>query len=307
MPPDVDPHYVTLLLASIAALLYSLYRFFTRWREARLLQDTPLAHARSAAQGYVKITGLAQCAPGTPMRAPLSDRACVWWSFVVEERVSTFGRSRWERTDGGMSDAPFVLKDPDGQCLVNPFEAEIEPSESNVWVGDAGQYRPAMLSPSGTVRAGLARFGVFAERRFQESLILENAKVSVMGILRTDNGGATNAVSDEAAVLLSQWKQDQHALLARFDTDHDGHLNASEWEAVRAAAAAQVEHNRLQQGPLERVNILSKPTDGRPFVIAALSSEDLAQREARRAYGALALTAIALAVSCFAISHLHYS
>jgi hypothetical protein len=55
------------------------------------------------------------------------------------------------------------------------------------------------------------------------------------------------------------------------------------------------------------VSTLGKPNDGRPLLIAALSAEDLAQREGRRAFAALALVAMALAASCYALSHLHYS
>lgn len=307
MSPSVDTDYLKLLLISLAALLYTLYRFFRRWHEARLLQDTPLARVRSAPQGYVKLTGLAHALPGTPMRAPLSGRACVWWTFEVLERVSTYGRNRWERTDGGTSDTAFVLKDSEGECLVNPLDADIEPSETSVWTDSCEGCWPGQTPPVGPIRAHMARFGMAGNRRLQESLILEDAKVSVLGELRTDTGGATNAVDDEAAALLSQWKHDQQALLARFDADHDGRLNAAEWDTVRAAAVEQVQHDRLQTRPPERVNILAKPADGRPLLIAALSAEQLAQREGRRAFGALALVAIALAASCYALSHLHYA
>jgi hypothetical protein len=76
---------------------------------------------------------------------------------------------------------------------------------------------------------------------------------------------------------------------------------------VRAAAVEQVQHDRLQARPAERVSTLGKPNDGRPFLIAALSAEQLAQREGRRALAALALVAIALVASCYALSHLHYT
>src|SRR5580698_9699591 len=115
MPQEVNSHYLTLLCVGIAALLYTLYRFFHRWHESRLLQDTPQARVRSAAQGYVKLTGITKAPPGPAMRAPLSGRACVWWSFYVEERVSSYGRSRWQRTDSGTSDAPFLISDSDSE------------------------------------------------------------------------------------------------------------------------------------------------------------------------------------------------
>jgi hypothetical protein len=299
--------YVTLLLFSLAALLYTLYRFFHRWHEARLLRDTPQARVRSAAQGYVKLTGLAKAAAGPALRAPLSGRACVWWSFDVEERVSTMGRGRWQHTDGGTSDAPFLLAEADSECLLNPFGAEIEPSETNVWIGAAQACLPGTRPPSGAFLIGLSRAGFGGDCRMRESLILENATISALGVLRTDDGGASNAIGDEAAVLLSQWKQDQQTLLARFDTDQDGRLSASEWEAVRAAAAQQVEHDRLHAPPVARTHILAKPADGRPYVIAALSAEELAKREGRRAMAALALVAISLVVACFAITQLHLS
>jgi hypothetical protein len=299
--------YLTLLVLSLAALGYTLYRFFHRWHEARLLQELPQARVRSAAQGYVKLTGIARALPGPTMRAPLSGRACVWWSYEVEERVSTYGRSRWQRTDSGTSDTPFLLTDDDSDCLLNPFGAEVEPSETNVWVGDGEACHPGSRPPSGRVRISFSHLGLASESRMQESLILENATVSAIGLLRTDDGGVSNAVGDEAAALLNQWKQDQPALLARFDQDHDGRLSESEWEAVRAAAASQVEHDRLHGAPVKRVRTLAQPADARPFVIAALSADDLAQRESRRALAALALVAICLAVCCFAITQLQWS
>lgn len=307
MSQEINPQYLTLLLVSLAALAYTLYRFFHRWREARFLRDTPQARVRSAAQGYVKLTGVARMPGGPPMRAPLSDRACVWWSYYVEERVSSFGRNRWQRTDSGTSDKPFLVCDPDSECLLDPSDAEIEPSETNVWVGSGEACHPGNRPPSGSLYVAISHAGIASGSRARESLIFENANVTVMGALRTDDGGASNALADETAALLNEWKRDQPALLARFDTDHDGHLNTDEWEAARAAAATQVDHDRLHQAPAQRVRTLGKPADGQPFIIAALSAEILARRERLRALAALALVGISLAVCCFSITHLHSS
>ena len=70
------------LIAAAAALLalFGLFRFFVRLRRDRLVADTPTARIRSAAQGYVKVTGRALPAGSAPTAAPLSSRPCVWWT-----------------------------------------------------------------------------------------------------------------------------------------------------------------------------------------------------------------------------------
>ena len=54
------------LIAAVAGAgaLFCLFEFFRRLRRDRLLADTPLAHIRSAALGYVKVAGSVQ--PGGP-------------------------------------------------------------------------------------------------------------------------------------------------------------------------------------------------------------------------------------------------
>src|SRR5262249_40058080 len=80
------------------------------------------------------------------------------------------------------------------------------------------------------------------------------------------------------------WKQDQKTLLARFDADHDGVLNAAEWEAARAAAAKECESQTLG-ADIARVSVISKPVDGKPFMIAPLTPERLERRATIHAWG----------------------
>jgi len=65
------PYPLIALLAGALALL-ALYRFLLRLRRDRVVADTPLARLRSAAQGYVKVTGRALPADPAPAAAPLS-------------------------------------------------------------------------------------------------------------------------------------------------------------------------------------------------------------------------------------------
>ena len=68
------PYPLIALLAGALALL-ALYRFLVRLRRDRVVADTPLARLRSAAQGYVKVTGRALPADPAPAAAPLSRAA----------------------------------------------------------------------------------------------------------------------------------------------------------------------------------------------------------------------------------------
>jgi hypothetical protein len=280
-----NPFYLYVLLGGGAGVLFGLYLFFRRWQEQRLIEDTPRARVRSAPQGYVKLSGHARTANGKPMLAPLSRRSCVWWTYKIEVRKGfDLFASSWDCTDSGTSDTPFLLADEDHQCLVDPDGAEVEPSERRRWRGT-----PYKLDQN---------------FRYTEAILAEDTALTILGELRADNGSITNTIEDEAAALLNQWKQDQRALLARFDANHDGQIDAAEWDNARAAALAQAQQNKVHEPMGVRVNVLAKPGSGRPFVIAEYSVGQLARLEKRRAMAGLALTVLSLIAICYAIAHM---
>jgi hypothetical protein len=249
--------------------LWSLYQFAARLRRDRQLADTPLVKIRSAAQGYVKVFGRAGPSGDAPTTAPLSSRPCVWWSYEVEEKTrNAKGETRWRSVDKASSVEPFLLRDADGECLVGPVNAEITPTSHDVWYGDAAR-------PSGLPREAHA-FLQDSKYRYTERLLSVGDQLSVTGELRSSSG--VESAGNAAAALLHEWKQDQQALLARFDLDRDGRLNATEWEAVRQAAAAESQSNSLK-APIVRTSVIGQPTHGEPFIIASMDSNHLVQRE----------------------------
>jgi hypothetical protein len=293
----LNPYCLVGICSGSAGMLTGLYLFFRRWQQQRLIEDTPQARIRSAPQGYVKLSGRARCADGKLLRAPLTGRPCVWWSYRVQRRENNrLAGISWRYGDSGTSDQPFLLIDQSDHCLVDPDGAEVEPSDRKVWYGDSPEDVPLALQ-------GGLNVGLGGNCRYTEAILSEDAQLAILGEFRTNTGSAANALEDEAAALLDQWKHDQPALLARFDTNHDGHIDASEWEAARAAALTQAQHNKLHQAPEQRIGMLSKP-GGKPFLIAAQSETQLARTERRRALAGLALTLLSLVVTCFAIAHL---
>ncbi len=260
-------------------------------RRDRAVADTPLVRVRSAAQGYVKVVGRAEPASGTPAAAPLSGRPCVWWDFRVDEEQGRDqkGRANWVNVERGTSVEPFALVDDDAQCLVGPVEAEVTPTLSNSWYGDTA--RP--FGPPPAVSVGRGNF------RYFERLLAVDARLCVVGAFRSQS--ETGDVSTAIAAKLHEWKQDQKTLLARFDADHDGVLNAAEWESARAAAAKECEAQNLS-AHIARVSVISQPTDGRPFMIAPMTPDRLERREKFRAWGYFAFGFVCILVCAWALS-----
>jgi len=272
-------HYQLIAAAAGGGALLCLYLFFRALRRDRLLADTPLVHIRSAAQGYVKVTGHARAANATPTAAPLSRRACVWWDFkVAREQRDSRGRAEWHTVETATSVETFVLADDDAECLIGPVRAEVTPTVHNTWYGS--ESRPL----SGPPPVNLAL--LTGPYRYTERLIEVGAALCVIGELRSRS--ETGDLAAALAAKLHEWKQDPQRLLARFDADHDGQLNAAEWEAARTAAAQECESQKLASD-IARVSVISEPADGRPYLIAPLTPEGLERRERLRAWAFLVL------------------
>lgn len=262
-----DPNTWKVALALAAPLCF--YFGFRNWRLARLIDDTPRSRIRSAAQGYVELGGRARLPADTVNNSPLTGRPCVWWLYRIERSVMS-NRNRWETIDRGTSTQVFLIEDETGSCLVNPQGADVRPDETTVWYG-------AEPWPTGGFAAGRTELFGSRDYRYTEHRIVETELVNVIGDFRTVGGIATEDLEGEVARLLAQWKQDQPALLQRFDTNHDGVLSQAEWEVARAAARRQVS----EQPPKDaapNLNVMMHPQDKRPYLIAAGDLRKLAWR-----------------------------
>jgi hypothetical protein len=260
------------LFAAVAALvaLYALFEFFVRLRRDRLVADTPLVHIRSAAQGYVKVNGRASPAHADPSSAPLSGRPCVWWDYeIAEQERDSRGNVHWHTTERASSVELFTLTDADGaSCLVGPVAAEVTPTVRNVWYGSSA--RP--LTPPPAINLPILNGGW----RYTERLLGVGAQVCVMGELRSHSEvGDLNAAT---AAKLREWKQDQTGLLKRFDANHDGRIDADEWETARQAATQEAQSLLLKEG-IARVSVIAEPRNGEPFLIAPLDAHQIERRE----------------------------
>jgi hypothetical protein len=170
--------------------------------------------------------------------------------------------------------------------------AEITPTSRDVWYGDSP-------SPS---RGPIASGGYFGSEdyRYTERLLRVDDQLTVTGELRSDSEIRTGDA--EAAALLRQWKSDQPALVARFDQNHDGKIDAAEWETARLSAAHEAQARALGSS-IVRTSCIGEPTHGEPFLIAPMDSQHLVRREKWFAAMFLAIGVLSAGFSAWAAEH----
>ena len=250
----------TFCLTAIGVI--SLFAWSANFRRSRVVSDTPTSRVASAPQGYVELYGKAKLHPGRVMVSPASQRPCVWYRYLVEQKVG----DKWQRVDGGMSTETFLLDDGTGQVVIDPDCAEIITSDRRSWRDGTLRYKEWLLTPVN--------------------------KVYALGELKTEGGGATDLdTTGDLTALLAQWKADKPALLKRFDLDGNGEVDLKEWDLARRAALREVRKTQQEILSQAGVNILRKPRDGRLFLLSDLSPEQMARR-----YGFWTLIQLAIAL-----------
>ena len=279
-PSDAWFWALTLAFAAVGGGWLSL-----RWlRIARAIEDMPTSRIRSAAQGYVELAGRCRALDGTQNLAPLTQRPCVWWQFRIQRKAESGSRGNrrqsWSTINSGRSELPFLLDDGTGQCIVQPTGAEVLTGESTTWYG--GTAWPTQPTGAGLLRAQQHEY------RYVEERIYEHEQVCLLGQFRSHTSAGSIDTQAEVAALLADWKQDQRALIERFDADRDGRVSVGEWERAREEAKRAVVERRAERPATPSLHVLDRPDGGQLFLIAAFAERVVAGRYRRRAMFAFA-------------------
>lgn len=297
LPPEGFWFILALLAAGSAFAFYAIWRGLHR---ARIIEDMPTARVRSAHQGYVEIEGAGRLLDGPPIVAPLTGTRCLWYRYRIEHQErSTDSRgntsSHWSTVQSGVSDGLFLIDDGTGRCVVDPDGAEVIPGAREVWYGH--HEFPRSGPPTGK---SWFRFGG-GDYRYTEERLMPGT-VYALGWFNTLRN-APGDVNADVAALLREWKGDQPALLARFDRNGDGHVDAGEWDAAREAALREVVALRTRRPHAPASNLLARPpSDRHPFLLSALPQAELARRYRRRAGAALIATGLGVAATLWYVA-----
>lgn len=273
-----DGHLLGIAVGLGAAGGYCFWFGFRSLSKCRALENTPTARIRSAAQGYAEFTGVSTLPPRAVCRGPLTGLHCTWWKYKIEEHGGSRRRSGWRTIDSMTSETPFLLDDGTGKCLVDPRGAEVVAHERTVWFGDAEW--PLVRIPPGEGLVGKFFDALLSggRYRYSEWRLNEDQPVYALGEFSTSGGVSGDDPENETLQLLHTWKADQAKLLARFDANHDGQIDAAEWEQVRAAARAEVLAKRGAKELEPTVPLLAEPADGRPYLLSDSDQASLARR-----------------------------
>jgi hypothetical protein len=235
-------------LAPIA--LISIFAWLSALNRLRAVRDTPTSKVASAAQGYVELTGRGAPFGEMPVVSKLSRLPCLWYRYKIEQRNTD---KEWKTVDNGESDDSFILRDETGECVIDPEQAEIITVHRDHW--SKGDYR------------------------YTEWKLLKQDRLYVIGEFRTQ-GGSTLEFDTRAELnaLLAEWKKDMPSLHARFDLNNDGELDMNEWLLARQAAKREVAKAKTAAEAQPEVHIVSRPRDGKLFLISNLSPNKIFRR-----------------------------
>lgn len=214
-----------LLLPATLSLWFALGLF----RRYRLIVDTPTSRLSSGAQGYVELQGTAALPDGESCRGLPHLPVTVWLPGYIE-------------------DAPFVLDDGKGQCLLYPAQAEI------------------------VTRPGDTHFSWL-------KAIYPGQILYVLGELYTHRADNLQLERRErVAAVLAEWKRNPQQLLHNFDADGNGQIDPEEWQTVRQAAEQWVNDDIREQQRAPETHVMEGATAGQLFLITNILPATLAAR-----------------------------
>ena len=134
-PGHLSPLFsVILIVVGIILFIFG----FVKYREYRVLADTPQIPIRSVSMGLSHVAGTTT--GGQPLVSPLTQVPCYYFEVRVETKVKKDNQETWEETHRERAEVPFYVQDDTGYILVNPERAEYNVPQA-FW----GELRPPAL------------------------------------------------------------------------------------------------------------------------------------------------------------------
>jgi hypothetical protein len=185
------PFGVFLFMMAVPAALIGIGAFVA-WRtlgQIRALKAAIVLTPAQARPGYCRVDGKAAPLAGKALVSPLTRGACVWYRAKVEEwkRIDR-DKSDWRVVREDESDHPFLLRHDGGEIRVEPWRAEVTPTDKSLWNGAAAEPTDrdpprvkAWENPKGNVIQVEIAGGANHRFRYTEERIYPGDPVFVLG------------------------------------------------------------------------------------------------------------------------------
>jgi len=154
----------------------------------------------------------------------------------------------WYQSFFTTSGAGFLLDDEKGRCTIDPRDAEV-------------------ITPTYSYN-----------NRYYHS-IYPGETIYVLGQLETLKKHKTEYERDgliRSKVI--EWKHNQYNFLDYFDENKDGKIDDVEMETAKNAAIREVDVDIEQSYQEPATHVVSRPQDGRPFILSSIHPDDLIRR-----------------------------
>ena len=223
MVPQLPP--AALLVVATSLLVGAYAAAASAWRLTRTLRrlrEVPSLTVAEARAGLVELNGTVQ-PTGEPLRSPITQRACVYWRFKVEQRktqaVNVGGRpsaqTQWVSLVDDRAFVPCTLKDQSGEVALDLAGAQMVLTNTvhtqSGPFADVAEHLEKLLHD----RYGKSTRGLWFTRslRFTETLLCPGTPVYVVGLAQQGVGGLKVGSGDDVFVVSDRKAQD---VLRRF-------------------------------------------------------------------------------------------
>jgi hypothetical protein len=136
MSSHSDPTGALVLGTIVGTVLF--FRGFRKFREYKIVEDTPRIPIRSAPMGLVHVRGKAQS--DSLIASPISRTQCCFYQVRIERWKSDSHGGNWENYRTASGGTKFHLQDDTGRILVDSYSAELDLVGSPPRIVDHGRF-----------------------------------------------------------------------------------------------------------------------------------------------------------------------
>ena len=145
--------YVMFCVSALLALLatWTGYRLV---RLKRLIENIPSSPTLGVSCGSAELNGTVVLPEGAkPLYAPDTQSPCVWFSYLVQEKISTGKNEHWKTKEKREQSLPFLCRDTEGDLQIDPKHAEVITRHRHSYRKGKMRYTERFLAPGDSLYA----------------------------------------------------------------------------------------------------------------------------------------------------------